>query len=83
MTKFVLNGHIILVDDNNQDIDNWVVTGGNKTAKELMKENIEDPQREWVNAGGQTLPAAALKGLATAYKNKYKLDSLIIKGQVG
>jgi len=83
MTKFVLDGHTILLDDDNQDIDNWIVTGGIKTAKQLMKENIEDPEREWLNAGGQPLPDASLKGLATAYKNKYKLTDLTIKGQVG
>lgn len=83
MTKFVLDGHTILLDDKNPDIDNWIVTGGAKTAKQLIKENIENPARQWVNNAGVPLPDESLKGLATGYKNKYKLTDLTIKGQVG
>jgi len=82
MTIWIHDGHRVdLVDPN--DIDTWVVLRGTKSAKQLVQENMEQPDREWLNPGGQPLPDPALKGLATAYKNKYKLDSLTIRGQVG
>lgn len=72
--------------NNDTEIVNWrtkEVIRGTRTFKEIIKEHLEDPTREWKDENEVELSAAKIKTFATKAKTEYGLTSLTIKGQKG
>ena len=56
-----------------EDRNTWIVLRGTKSVVQLITEDLENPNRQWLNPAGQQLPDAAKQGLITSYKARYRI----------